>query len=180
VLAPTERSVDGHRGRLAPAAPLRGGRRRVGAFAEPRDKDGKTLKQKERTLQNYIDVAYEMKWIGEAAKIVSGVMRDYRKLHPPVQRTFGRRVTDIRRCRDRDFRCPLKRDPVCRVRQLAKADLLPRSFYLIEFGLDLRDPSKLKIQIVTDRRQRVAVLFEDLSSLVQHLDHAVELRARDG
>src|SRR3954447_5731995 len=61
---------------------------------------------------------------------------------------------------------------------LPERHLRPRPLDLIEFGLQLRDPPKLNIEITTNGRQGVAVLFENFSSLVQHLDHAIELVTR--
>lgn len=44
---------------------------------------GKTLKLRDWTLNDYILVARELKWIGEVAKDVSAVLRDYRNyIHP--------------------------------------------------------------------------------------------------
>jgi hypothetical protein len=51
--------------------------------AAPKDKVGKTIPQKDWTLHNYIEIAHELGWIGETAKSVGGVLRDYRNyIHP--------------------------------------------------------------------------------------------------
>jgi hypothetical protein len=56
------------------------------AAAAPKDKQGKTLLLKEWTLQNYIAVAHELKWITQAVKDIGGVLRDYRNyIHPQKQ-----------------------------------------------------------------------------------------------
>ncbi len=56
------------------------------AVAAPKDSQTKTLPLKEWTLQHYIDVAHELKWISVAAKDVSVVLRDYRNyVHPQKQ-----------------------------------------------------------------------------------------------
>jgi hypothetical protein len=56
------------------------------AAAAPKDKDGKTLPLKEWTLQNYIGVAHELKWITQTVKDIGGVLRDYRNyIHPQKQ-----------------------------------------------------------------------------------------------
>jgi hypothetical protein len=53
------------------------------AAAAPRDKNGKTRTLSEWTLQNYIDVAHELKWITVTTKDVGDVLRDYRNyIHP--------------------------------------------------------------------------------------------------
>ncbi len=54
------------------------------ASSAPKDKKtGKTQQLQEWTLQHYIDVAYELKWITSSAKSVSVVVRDYRNyVHP--------------------------------------------------------------------------------------------------
>jgi hypothetical protein len=54
--------------------------------AAPKDKQGKTLPLKEWTLQNYIAVAHELKWITQTVKDIGGVLRDYRNyIHPQKQ-----------------------------------------------------------------------------------------------
>lgn len=53
------------------------------AKAAPRDNLGKTRTLNEWTLQNYIDVAHELKWITVTTKDVGDVLRDYRNyIHP--------------------------------------------------------------------------------------------------
>jgi hypothetical protein len=53
------------------------------AAAAPRNKDGKTKVLGEWTLQSYIDVAHELKWITVTTKDVGDVLRDYRNyIHP--------------------------------------------------------------------------------------------------
>jgi hypothetical protein len=53
------------------------------AAAAPRDRQDKTLPLKDWTLQDYIGVAHELKWITVAAKDVGVVLRDYRNyIHP--------------------------------------------------------------------------------------------------
>jgi len=60
------------------------------AAAAPKDSQSKTLQLKEWTLQHYIDVAHELKWISVAAKDVSVVLRDYRNyVHPQKQLSHG-------------------------------------------------------------------------------------------
>ena len=64
------------------------------AKAAPKDKAGKTLPQKEWTLHNYIEICYELGWIGETAKGVSVVLRDYRNyIHPYKELTDGVTLT---------------------------------------------------------------------------------------
>lgn len=59
------------------------------AKAAPK-KDGKTLAQKEWTLHNYIEIAHELGWIGETARGVSVVLRDYRNyIHPYKELSDG-------------------------------------------------------------------------------------------
>ena len=60
------------------------------AAAAPKDKHGKTLPLKEWTLQHYIDVAHELKWISATAKDIGVVLRDYRNyIHPHKEVTHG-------------------------------------------------------------------------------------------
>jgi hypothetical protein len=64
------------------------------AAAAPRDKYNKTLALKEWTLQDYIAVAHELKWITIAAKDVGVVLRDYRNyIHPQKELTHGVSLT---------------------------------------------------------------------------------------
>jgi hypothetical protein len=54
--------------------------------SSPKDKAGSTLPLKEWTLQHYIGVAHELKWITQAVKDISDVIRDYRNyVHPKKQ-----------------------------------------------------------------------------------------------
>ena len=60
------------------------------AAATPKDKAGKSLPLKEWTLQHYIEVAHELKWIGRSAKDVGVVLRDYRNyIHPQKELSHG-------------------------------------------------------------------------------------------
>jgi hypothetical protein len=60
------------------------------AVAAPKDKQSKTLTLKEWTLQHYIDVAHELKWISATAKDIGVVLRDYRNyIHPHKELTHG-------------------------------------------------------------------------------------------
>jgi hypothetical protein len=64
------------------------------ARAAPKDKAGRTLPQKEWTLHNYIEIAHERGWIGETAKSVGVVLRDYRNyIHPYKELTDGVTLT---------------------------------------------------------------------------------------
>lgn len=56
------------------------------AAAAPKDKQGNTLPLKDWTLQSYIAVAHELKWITQTVADVGGVLRDYRNyIHPQKQ-----------------------------------------------------------------------------------------------
>jgi hypothetical protein len=60
------------------------------AKAAPKDKGGKTLLLKEWTLQHYIEVAHELRWITHAAREISVVLRDYRNyIHPQKEHSHG-------------------------------------------------------------------------------------------
>jgi hypothetical protein len=62
------------------------------ARAAPKDKQGKTCVLKDWTLQNYIDVAHELKWISQTVKDVGEVLRDYRNyIHP--QKEFSEKIS---------------------------------------------------------------------------------------
>jgi hypothetical protein len=64
------------------------------AVAAPKDKQNKTLALKEWTLQDYIGVAHELKWITLAAKDVGVVLRDYRNfIHPQKELSHGVSLT---------------------------------------------------------------------------------------
>lgn len=53
------------------------------ANSAPKDKTGNTLQLKEWTLKDYINVAFELKWIGISVKDISSILRDYRNyIHP--------------------------------------------------------------------------------------------------
>ena len=57
----------------------------------PKDKrSGKALPLQKWTLNDYINVAHEMRWIGNTARDVSNVMRDYRNfIHPAKEISEG-------------------------------------------------------------------------------------------
>lgn len=60
------------------------------ADAAPKDKQNKTLSLKDWTLQDYIGVAHELRWITVAAKDVGVVLRDYRNyIHPQKELSHG-------------------------------------------------------------------------------------------
>jgi hypothetical protein len=60
------------------------------AKTAPRDKAGKTYALKEWTLQHYIDVAHELGWIGQSAKDIGVVLRDWRNyVHPAKEFSHG-------------------------------------------------------------------------------------------
>jgi len=60
------------------------------ARAAPRDKVGKTFPLKEWTLKNYIDVCHELGWIGQSAKDLGAVLRDWRNyIHPEKELSHG-------------------------------------------------------------------------------------------
>jgi hypothetical protein len=60
------------------------------ATAAPKNNQGQTLQLKEWTLQDYIGVAHELKWISVAAKDVGVVLRDYRNyIHPQKELSHG-------------------------------------------------------------------------------------------
>lgn len=64
------------------------------AAAAPKDRLGKTLLLKDWTLQDYIGVAHELKWITVAAKDVGVVLRDYRNyIHPQKELSHGVALT---------------------------------------------------------------------------------------
>lgn len=64
------------------------------AAAAPKDRLGKTLPLKDWTLQDYIGVAHELKWITVAAKDVGVVLRDYRNyIHPQKELSHGVSLT---------------------------------------------------------------------------------------
>ncbi len=60
------------------------------AKAAPKDKNGQPQPLKEWTLQHFIEVAHELKWISVSAKDVGVVLRDYRNyVHPFKQLRHG-------------------------------------------------------------------------------------------
>jgi hypothetical protein len=60
------------------------------AAGAPKDRQGKTLPLKDWTLQHYIDVGHELKWISQTAKDIGVVLRDYRNyIHPQKELTHG-------------------------------------------------------------------------------------------
>jgi hypothetical protein len=60
------------------------------ASAAPKDKQGNTLTLKDWTLQHYIGVAHELKWITVAARDLGAVLRDYRNyIHPHKELLHG-------------------------------------------------------------------------------------------
>lgn len=64
------------------------------AVAAPKDKQSKTLPLKDWTLQDYIGVAHELRWITVAAKDVGVVLRDYRNyIHPQKELSHGVSLT---------------------------------------------------------------------------------------
>jgi hypothetical protein len=65
------------------------------AKAAPKDKVGKTLPQKDWTLHNYIEISHELGWIGETARSVGVVLRDYRNyIHPYKELSEGTTLTN--------------------------------------------------------------------------------------
>lgn len=53
------------------------------------------MPQKEWTLHNYIEISHELGWIGETAKSVGVVLRDYRNyIHPYKELTSGAQFTN--------------------------------------------------------------------------------------
>jgi len=64
------------------------------ATAAPKDKQNNPLPLKEWTLQDYIGVAHELRWITVAAKDVGVVLRDYRNyIHPQKELSHGVSLT---------------------------------------------------------------------------------------
>lgn len=60
------------------------------AAAAPKDGAGTPKKLKEWTLQNYLDVAKELKWITQTIHGIGDVVRDYRNfVHPHKQHSEG-------------------------------------------------------------------------------------------
>lgn len=59
----------------------------------PRGKDGKTLQLKDWGLQNFLEVANELRWITQTAGQVGSVIRDYRNyIHPEKEYSQGEAV----------------------------------------------------------------------------------------
>jgi len=64
------------------------------AAASPKDRQNQPLGLKDWTLQDYIGVAHELKWITVAAKDVGVVLRDYRNyIHPQKELSHGVSLT---------------------------------------------------------------------------------------
>lgn len=64
------------------------------ATASPKDRQNNPLPLKEWTLQDYIGVAHELKWITVAARDVGAVLRDYRNyIHPQKELSHGVSLT---------------------------------------------------------------------------------------
>jgi hypothetical protein len=60
------------------------------AKAAPKDKEGKTKYHQDWTLSNFIDVAYELRFIQEDVKKFSHTLRDFRNyIHPYEQMSSG-------------------------------------------------------------------------------------------
>lgn len=60
------------------------------AKAAPKDKEGKTKYHQDWSLSNFIDVAYELRFIQEDVKKFSHILRDFRNyIHPYEQMTSG-------------------------------------------------------------------------------------------
>lgn len=56
----------------------------------PKDRTGKTRPLQEWTLNSYIDVAHDLRWIGKASRDVGVVLRDYRNfIHPEKELSQG-------------------------------------------------------------------------------------------
>jgi len=65
------------------------------AAAAPKDRQGKPLVLKEWTLQHYIEVAHELRWISVAARDIGAVLRDYRNyIHPYKELSHGVSLND--------------------------------------------------------------------------------------
>jgi len=61
----------------------------------PRDKHGKTLQFNDWTLKNYIEVAYDLKWITSSVKDLIIILRDYRNyIHPYKEFTKSKNFND--------------------------------------------------------------------------------------
>ena len=63
------------------------------ASAAPKDRHGKTLVLKEWTLQHYIEVAHELKWISVAAREHRRGAPRLPKLYSPVQKELSHGVS---------------------------------------------------------------------------------------
>lgn len=64
------------------------------AAASPKDRQNNPLPLKDWTLQDYIGVAHELKWITVAARDVGVVLRDYRNyIHPQKELSHGISLT---------------------------------------------------------------------------------------
>ena len=61
----------------------------------PKDKGGKTRPLQEWTLNSYIDVAHDLRWIGKASRDIGIVLRDYRNfIHPEKELSQGISVSE--------------------------------------------------------------------------------------
>jgi len=64
------------------------------AAAAPRDRKGKTLQLRDWALKDYIAVGHELGWIGNSARDVGVVLRDYRNyIHPAKELSHGITLT---------------------------------------------------------------------------------------
>ena len=65
------------------------------AKAAPKDDHAKTLKLRDWTLKDYLDVAHELGWLSKSGKDVGAVLRDYRNyIHPVKEHSHGIAVLD--------------------------------------------------------------------------------------
>jgi hypothetical protein len=63
------------------------------ASSAPKDKNGQTQPLNRWTLNDYIAVAFELKWISHSAKEVSVVFRDFRNfIHPEKEISSGHEI----------------------------------------------------------------------------------------
>lgn len=61
----------------------------------PKHKAGKTRPLQEWTLNSYIDVAHDLRWIGKASRDIGVVLRDYRNfIHPEKELSQGVSVSE--------------------------------------------------------------------------------------
>lgn len=65
------------------------------AKSSPKDRNGKTLPVKEWTLNNYLEIAHELGWIGKPTRDIGAVLREYRNfIHPAKELSAGISLTD--------------------------------------------------------------------------------------